>query len=157
MPQSCRSREELSNENDSEEDIEYGICRSARATSIQYWYSSSLIPAQIMEHEVVLCRPPVERDYPHAVSIVGQHPLYDRLPIRHGPRPPRVPQGNGYPHEGTVDRDGLLARSNRLGAARPLNGTVPRGLTLNWANSSKLTPRVACLVIMFRNRPFTTN
>lgn len=104
---------------------------------------------------VVVCRPPVEKDDPHAVSIVVQRPLYTQLPIRPSPRPPRVPQGNSYPHKGTVDRDGLLARLHRPGANRPppFNGIVPRRLTFNWANSSKLRPSVACLVIMFRNRP----
>ena len=38
--------------NDDDEEIQYGIRRSRRATSFQYRDSSSLSPAQIMEQEV---------------------------------------------------------------------------------------------------------
>jgi hypothetical protein len=39
-------------EDDDEEEIEYWFCRSRQATSFQYRGSSSLSPAQVMEHEV---------------------------------------------------------------------------------------------------------
>jgi hypothetical protein len=39
-------------EDDDEEEIEYGFCRSRRATSFQNRDSSSLSPAQVMQQEV---------------------------------------------------------------------------------------------------------
>ena len=66
----------------------------------------------------VVCRPLVERDYPHAVSIVGQRPLYARLPIRPGPHPPRGPIGEWSPpsprgHYGPGRVAGKVAQTGR--------------------------------------------
>ena len=61
MARSWRGREELYENNnckdgghevDDNKEVQYGICRSRRATSFHYQDSSSLSPAQIMEQEV---------------------------------------------------------------------------------------------------------
>jgi hypothetical protein len=47
-----RNREELGEDSEDEDEIQYGVRRSRRATSFQHRDSSSLSPAQIMEQEV---------------------------------------------------------------------------------------------------------
>ena len=52
MPSSRRPREGAEDDQDEDEENEYGVRRSRRATSIANRDSSSLSPAQIMEQEV---------------------------------------------------------------------------------------------------------
>ena len=52
----------------------------------------------------VVCRPLVFRDFPYAISIAGSRPSSPDPPDRPGLQLSGFPQGNGYPHKGTVDR-----------------------------------------------------
>ena len=53
---------------------------------------------------VVVCRPPVFRVFPYAISIAGSRPSSPNLLVRPGLRPSGFPHGGGYPHEVTVER-----------------------------------------------------
>ena len=52
MPFSRRSQEEISDDNDEDEDIEYGIRRSRRGIAYHHRGSSSLTPAQFMDQDI---------------------------------------------------------------------------------------------------------